>query len=167
MDYIDTETRNALKADLSLRCFHRARLTLGSRRSADVIRWAESLAETLIAMLGPEMSGFSVKLNAVLLLRSNRRNVVLICFDIFHGKCPEEVRNMISQSFERPIHQIRRRENACYIQREEKLDATVAAEYTRLGKLDNGPRPFFADLENPPVYCNGSRIETPDGNEAG
>lgn len=51
------------------------------------------------------------------------------------------------------------------MQRSDKgVEEKVAERYRTIGKIDKGPRPFFVDLMNPPVYDEGVRIENPEGN---
>lgn len=41
------------------------------------------------------------------------------------------------------------------------VDAKVASQLKNIGKVDKGPRPYFVDMMNPPLYCDGERIENP------
>jgi hypothetical protein len=104
------------------------------------------------------MADASVQLNIVQLLPKH----VLICYDLFLDKSDERIRSEIAVSFERPIHKVFKIGNVYHIQRDGGLDGMVAAEYKRMESVDKGPRPFFADVMNPPVYDQGERIEARD-----
>jgi len=156
---IAPETREALEADLTVRCLYRAKFNLDSRHSEAVIAWAETLVRTfsssMLEKMGQRTTAVNIQLNVIQLLRS--RKYALICFDIF--LCDDRLRLEIDQSLEQPIHEVLQKGNVHRVQRNRRLDATVAAEYRRRRSVDKGPRPYFADLANPPVYDNGNRIE--------
>lgn len=162
---VAAQTRTALKADLTLRCLLRAKFHRHmSRRSADVIPWARSLAERLssavIQEVGQETVGFSIQMNMVQMLGSP--NIVYICYDLFLAECDKQLQSQISGSFQlkRPIHSISRKGKVYIIRRDQRVDDRVAGHYLDMGSIDKGPRPYFSDLQNPPYYDeNGQRIE--------
>ncbi|KAG2420026.1 hypothetical protein HFD88_004824 [Aspergillus terreus] len=171
------ESRAALKEHLTLRCVVRAKYHRDkSRRSAEVISWSQSLVQilctTLLREVGQETSGFSTQLNIVQMIGSP--NIVYICFDLFLDECDERLRTEISEDFrtQRPIHYIIQKRRLFYVRRDERADQQVAGQYSWMSCLDKGPRPFFSDLANPPVYHNGRRIEdfkavaSPEGSDA-
>jgi len=81
----------------------------------------------------------------------------LICLDI--SLCDDQVRLEIDQNPENPIHEVLQEGNVHRVQMNRTLDARAAVEYKRRQSFDRGPRPYFADLANPPVYDLGNRIE--------
>ncbi|KAJ5102053.1 hypothetical protein NUU61_004275 [Penicillium alfredii] len=151
---ISTETRAALKADLTLRCVLRAKFRHDrSRRSADVIPWAQSrvvrLSSAVIQEVGQQTAGFS---------------------------CDQRLTTEISESFhlKRPIHLITQKGSGYIMRRDKRADARVAEQYLDMSSIDKGPRAFFSDLKHPPFYDkNGRRMEnweevmadSPEGSE--
>lgn len=162
---VSAQTRTALNADLTLRCLLRAKFHRNmSRRSGDVISWAQSLVERLssavLREVGKQTAGFSIQMNMIQMLGAP--SVVYICYDLFLDECDEQLRTEISQSFhmKRPIHQITQKGKVYIMRRDERADARVAEQYLDMSSIDKGPRPFFSDLKHPPFYDeNGRRIE--------
>ncbi|KAL7926196.1 hypothetical protein ACQKWADRAFT_282010 [Trichoderma austrokoningii] len=160
---IDSHLRNALTADLTARCVLKTKYKHTSRHSRDAIAWASSRVETLTtAMLkhvGQEDTAFNIQLHIVKLGFHHR---AYICYDVFLDGFDEYVRLEIERSIEQPIHLITRRGDTLYANRGGKgLDAMVADELKCTGEDDHGPRPYFVDAMNPPLYANGERIENP------
>ena len=174
---VSAQTRTALKADLTLRCLLRAKFHRdASRRSADVIPWAQSLIERLSSAVLQEVeqqtAGCSIQINMIQMLRT--RNVIYICYDLFLNECDQRIRSEISESgTKRPIHYITQKGKVYIMRRDERLDAKVAQRYVHMSSVDKGPRPFFSDLKHPPFYNqHGQRIENweeiyklPEGSE--
>ncbi|KAF3016958.1 hypothetical protein E8E15_004767 [Penicillium rubens] len=174
---VSAQTRTALKADLTLRCLLRAKFHRdASRRSADVIPWAQSLIERLSSAVLQEVeqqtAGCSIQINMIQMLRT--RNVIYICYDLFLNECDQRIRSEISESgTKRPIHYITQKGKVYIMRRDERLDAKVAQRYVHMNGVDKGPRPFFSDLKHPPFYNqHGQRIENwgeiyklPEGSE--
>lgn len=162
---VSAQTRTALKADLTLRCLLRAKFHRDmSRRSGDVISWAQSLVErvnsAVLREVGQQTAGFSIQMNMIQMLGAP--SVVYICYDLFLDECDERLRTEISESFhtKRPIHQITQKGKVYIMRRDERADARVAEQYLDMSSIDKGPRPFFSDLKHPPFYDeNGRRIE--------
>jgi hypothetical protein len=161
---VAAQTRAALKADLTLRCVLRCKYRHKSRRSADVIPWAQSRVERLsnavLREVGQQTAGFSIQLNVIQMLRL--RNVVYIFYDLFLDECDKQVRTEITESFhtKRPIHAITRKGKVYIMRRDERADKDVAQQYAHMSSIDKGPRPFFSDLADPPFYNeHGRRIE--------
>ncbi|KAJ5854673.1 hypothetical protein N7534_007216 [Penicillium rubens] len=161
---VSAQTRTALKADLTLRCLLRAKFHRdASRRSADVIPWAQSLIERLSSAVLQEVeqqtAGCSIQINMIQMLRT--RNVIYICYDLFLNECDQRIRSEISESgTKRPIHYITQKGKVYIMRRDERLDAKVAQRYVHMNGVDKGPRPFFSDLKHPPFYNqHGQRIE--------
>jgi hypothetical protein len=96
----------------------------------------------------------AIRLNIVDLLRHH----AYLCFDLYLEGCSEQRRSEIDQSLERPIHLVFKKKNTYWAQRHKRLDAAVARTYTRLQTKDKGPRPYFYDIMNPPLYDGGRRV---------
>ncbi|KXG51415.1 uncharacterized protein PGRI_094270 [Penicillium griseofulvum] len=91
------------------------------------------------------------------------RNDVYICYDLFLDECDKQLRAEISDTIpsQRPIHIITRRAKVFIVRRDERMDVKVAGRYMDMSNLDKGPRTFFSDLSDPPVYAeDGRRIES-------
>jgi hypothetical protein len=156
---IDPETRTALEANLTVRCLYKARFCLENRHDTEVFAWAEELVNVFSSALLAKIEradGATTQSNIVELFPTPH---ALICFDIFLKGCSEQRRSEIEQSLEQPIHVISNRGNVYWIRRNERMDGTVAAIYKRLQDSDKGPRPYFCDLLNPPLYDRGRRID--------
>jgi hypothetical protein len=118
----------------------------------------------MLGHIGQQTAGFSIQLNIVELLGVHK--IALICYDLFLKECDEHVRSEIDQSLERPVHIITRRGKAFHVRRSDKMvEARVADQYREIGEFDEGPRPFFVDLMNPPLYDEGVRVEKPEGDD--
>ncbi|KAH6623715.1 hypothetical protein F5144DRAFT_595837 [Chaetomium tenue] len=159
--HIDKETRAALQANTGVRFLLRAKRTLESRHSSDIIPWAQNLSEKITRAVaeaaGYELTHFTIQYNVVRLL--SHRPYAFICYDLFLHECDEEARNQFSQNTQRPIHEIIKRGNSCHVIRSKRMDGPVATKYRRLQQSDNGPRPYFADSLYPALYVDGRRIE--------
>ncbi|KAJ5714935.1 uncharacterized protein N7483_012116 [Penicillium malachiteum] len=155
---VDGQTKEALKADLTLWCLIKTKY----EPSAIVIAWAQSLAETLSAGIlqnvEQQTSGFSVELNMIQMFQTR---TLLISLDLFLNECDKELRSNIHNNFDlkRPVYQIAQRGTSCFVFRNPKADAEVTDEYIGFSNWDKGPRPFFSDLRNPPLYVDGTRRE--------
>jgi hypothetical protein len=61
---VSAQTRTALQTDLTLRCLLRDKYRHESRRSADVISWAQSrvegLSNAVLREVGQQTTGFSI-----------------------------------------------------------------------------------------------------------
>ncbi|KAH6618337.1 hypothetical protein B0J18DRAFT_437114 [Chaetomium sp. MPI-SDFR-AT-0129] len=161
---VDSHMLNALTADLTARCVVKTKYKHESRHSKDAIAWANSRAEKLTtAMLkhiGKGNTAFNIQLNIVQLLDFHDR--AYICYDLFLDGFDEHVRLEIERSIERPIYLIIRRGDILHVNRGNKgVDAMVADELKDIGQFDKGPRPYFVDAMNPPLYSEGKRIENP------
>ncbi|KAH7318082.1 hypothetical protein B0I35DRAFT_431276 [Stachybotrys elegans] len=160
------ETSAALAADLTARCLLKTRYRDECRHSKIGIPWARSRAEkitkAMLESIGQPTPKFSLQPIMVDLL--GLRDTAFICFDIFLEGC--NIRTEIDQAFERPVHIITHRAKVFHVRRaERRIEARVADEYRRTAKLDKGPRPFFTDLQNPPIYDLGRRLEAPPPGE--
>ncbi|KAI1495888.1 hypothetical protein F5X99DRAFT_422567 [Biscogniauxia marginata] len=149
---IAPESYAALKANGTLRCLFETKYTPSSRHSAVAI----ALAQARPANATPTAD---LGLNAVTLSRGKR---FIVCYDMFLEGCEKEVRDRVDQSVDQPVHAIYRSGDIYYLRRNEALDRRVAQEYAHLRQVDKGPRPYFTDSKNPPVYDEGERIEDPD-----
>ncbi|KAK3369807.1 hypothetical protein B0T24DRAFT_532995 [Lasiosphaeria ovina] len=165
------ESYAALEATGTLRCLFRTTYTLSSRHSSVAIALAHDLVKEFTdAMLahfvqikaGTRAANANptpdLKLNAVT-LRSNR---IFICYDMFLQECKKEVRDKVDRCVDQPIYAIYKSENVYHLTRSPALDRRIAEEYANLRQVDTGPRPYFTDSKNPPVYDEGERIEDPE-----
>lgn len=164
---IAPESYAALKANGALRCFFESRYTPSSRFSSVAIAFAHDLVkeftDALLAHIAQTEAAnpsptVDLTLNAVTLRRGKR---FFICYDMFLKECKEEVRSKIDQSVDQPIHVIYEAKDVYHLRRNPALDRRVAQEYARLQQIDKGPRPYFTDSQNPPVYDEGERVEGP------
>ncbi|KAI1192850.1 hypothetical protein F5X97DRAFT_63914 [Nemania serpens] len=158
---IDTATATALHTDRTARCLYRAKFGLASRKSRDVIAWAQSgvmdLTRAMLQTASVPVANLDIHLNIVCLL--SNRPYALICYDVFLDGCDPAARLRIEASTSQPIHEIIKKHHTAYAQRNKKLDATIRAEFTKLQGFDKGPRPYFVDTLNPPIYIDGVRTE--------
>ncbi|KAI0972116.1 hypothetical protein F4678DRAFT_68922 [Xylaria arbuscula] len=158
---IDKATPTALETEYTARCFYKAKFCLESRRSRDVIAWAEKqvtdISHAMLQTIGLPITNLDIQLNIVCLLAD--RPYALICHDIFVGECDPTVRSHIKSSVSQPIHEVFKKHNTAFMQRNKKFDATIHAEFTRLQRLDKGSRPYFVDTMNPAIYVDGVRTE--------
>ncbi|EAQ83165.1 predicted protein [Chaetomium globosum CBS 148.51] len=126
--HIDKETRAALQAKTGVRFLLCAKRTLESRRSSDIIPWAQNLSEKItravVEAAGHELTHFAIQYNVVRLL--SHRPYAFICYDLFIHECDEEARNQFSQNTQRPIHEIIKRGNSCHVIRSKRMDSPVA-----------------------------------------
>jgi len=162
---VAAETRATLAADLTMRCLLKTKYDRDSRHSKVAIAWAQSRAEKLsramLEHIGQQTAGFSIQLNIIELLD---RHKALICYDLFLEECEKHVRSEISRSLDRPVYIATRRGKVFYIQRSDRrVEQKVAERYGTIEKADKGPRPFFVDLMNPPIYDEGVRVENSEG----
>jgi hypothetical protein len=162
------ESYTALKANGTLRCLFETKYTRSSRHSSVAIALAYDLVkeftDALLAHIAQTEAGANtnltadLKLNVVTLRRGKR---IFICYDMFLEGCKKEVRDKVDQLVHQPIHVIYEAGNVYYLRRNPALDGQVAQEYANLQQADKGPRPYFTDSKNPPVYDEGERIEDP------
>jgi hypothetical protein len=181
------ESSAALAADRTIRCLLTTRYPLPSRQSSAAFALADQLVEELVravpaqAQLGtppPPPPGVpppttakdgggapstdnvtndtaDTRLHAVLL----QRNRLLVCFDLFLHDCKPNVRRQVDESIAQPIHVLVKSGDICQMRRSPMLDRQVAERYAEFREVDRGPRPYFADSLNPPLYVNGRRFE--------
>jgi len=123
-------------------------------RAQDVI---EELNFALGAALGQESAGLTAQLNSIVL----SRNRAFVCFDVYIEGCDPRIRAEIDSSCERPIHYVQKKGDTFLVRREPSMDTYVAKRYSHMQSVDSGPRPYFVDESNPPVYDNGLRLEAP------
>ncbi|KAG8157548.1 hypothetical protein KVR01_012590 [Diaporthe batatas] len=163
----DAKTTAALEQDGHLRCLLMLKYKHRDRHSVPSIAWARRKAEEVSrgllngAGLDPETANFTVSMNMVSL--GERRHHSYICYDLYLEKCSSETRDTIDRSTRRPIHVISKRGDVLIARRDPKLDEDVGARYEGFQELDKGPRPYFSDSENPPLYnmALGRRVEEP------
>ncbi len=168
------ESSVALTTDGTIRCLLDMRYPLPSRQSSAAIafatQWVEELSRAIPTQLGiplrpsPATSTDSVikdtadaQPHGVLL----HRNRIWVYFDLFHHDCEPEARQQADRSLARPIHAIIIHESGdgYRIRRSAGLDTRVAETYTYIWENDKGPRPYFTDDLNPPLYVDGNRVE--------
>jgi hypothetical protein len=174
---IAPESSASLAADKTTRCLLTTRYPLLSRQSSAAFALADQLVEELTravpAQLGPppavpsppttaEDGGASstdntadTRLHAILL----QRNRLLVRFDLFLHDCKPKVRRQVDESMAQPMHILVKSGDVCQMRRSPMLDGQVAERYAHFREVDKGPRPYFADSLNPPLYVNGRRFE--------
>jgi hypothetical protein len=166
------ESYAALQANATLRCLFETKYTPSSRHSSVAIALAHDLVkeftDALLAHIAQTEAGArpananptaDLKLNIVTLRRGKR---FLICYDMFLKGCEEKVRDKVDECVDQPIHVIYKAGNVYQLRRNPALDRRVAQEYANLQQVDKGPRPYFTDSKNTPVYDEGERIEDPE-----
>jgi hypothetical protein len=164
---IDNETRAALQANTGVRFLLRASHAIGSRHSSDIIPWARNYSERLTEIVAiaagrkPEPAHFAIQLNMIRL--PDHQSRAFICCDLFLHECDERERNQFSENTQQPIHEVGKRGDSCHVIRRKKMDSIVAEEYRHLQEIDHGPRPYFVDDRNPPLYVDGRRVEKSKG----
>jgi len=169
---IAPESYAALKANGTLRCLFETKYTPSSRHSSVAISLAHDLVkeftDALLAHIAQTEARArpananptaDLKLNVVTLRRGTR---FFICYDMFLKGCEEEVRDNVDECVDQPIHVIYKAGHVYHLRRNPALDRRVAQEYANLQQVDKGPRPYFTDSKNPPVYDEGERIEDPE-----
>ncbi len=168
------ESSAALTKDGTIRCVLDMRYPLPSRQSSAAIafasQWVEEFSRAIPAHLElplgspPATSTDSVtkrtadaQTHGVLL----HRNRIWVCFDLFLNDCKPEVRQRVDKSLAQPIHVIILHEsgNGYRIRRSPMLDTRVAETYKGIRESDRGPRPYFTDSQNPPIYIDGIRFD--------
>ena len=154
---IAPDTRKALESDASLRFLFKAMYKHRDRHSQKVIPWAEkkvtAVGGAMLKEIGREAAGVNIQMNMISMI--HQRNYVLICFDLFLQEGGE--RGQMQQ----PVHMISTRGTIYHVYRDKKLDAMIAARFIRYRETDKGPLPYFSDLQNPPLYVDGRRLERP------
>lgn len=160
----DPRTRTALENDHTLRIVLKVKYSPDkSRRSADVIPWAEKLAKSVsraaLKEVGNPNADFEVSLNIIQMLGSP--DYVYICYDIFRAECDQNVRLQTQESLQQPIHYVSRRGGTYLMRKDARVEALTSASYSDMRKLDKGELPLFSDLKFPPCYVFGKRIEEP------
>lgn len=168
---IAASSRDALQQNRTLRCLYKTKFQEESRRAELVIAWAQQEVEQFSHALLRGIDGppppqaddspsiedtFDVKLNVVSLLHNDK---TYIMFDIFLRDCDDTTRARINKSLEEPIHLVVRRNGTHFLQRDTRLDETIGRKFRQGRNLDKGPRPLFSDLQNPPLYVNGTRVD--------
>lgn len=164
------ESYASLKANRTLRCVYDAKYTPSSRHSSVAIALAHDLVkeftDALLAHIAqadgppPETNPTAdLKLNVVTLLRGSR---CVICYDMFLGDCEQEVRDRVDGSVDEPVHAVYKSGDVYHLNRNRALDRRVSQGYANLREVDLGPRPYFTDVKNPPVYDEGERVEDPE-----
>ena len=156
---VAAETEAALKADRTLRCLAKIKYDKESRRSPDVIAWGEAVARkfcrSLLRATGLEMEHEML----MHMVGMSVRKKVLLCFDIFLSDCSADTKTRIQQSINEPIHFLFVKNKTFYIRRHRGLDEKVSSDYEHTQGWDKGPLPYFTDYYNPPIYCEGKRME--------
>jgi len=171
----------ALTSDGAIRCLLDTRYPLPDRQSSAAFAHARQLAEELALAIPAQLGPFSVpppttaaegeapsadrlgssytaftRLHAVML----ERDRIWVCLDLFLHDCAPEVCQRMDESVAEPIHILASRPGDGYeMRRSPMLDGRVAQRYAHFREHDKGPRPYFADNLNPPVYINGIRFE--------
>lgn len=167
----DAATTTALKQDGSLRCLLKIKYRHRDRHSVPAIAWAKRKADEVshgllkTAELEAEAEGLTICVNLVEL--GEHRHSSWICWDLYLEKCTSEARDRIDQSTRQPIYMISKRGDVLIARRAPKMDLIVTGKYERSRELDKGPRPYFRDGANPPLYDadTGERLEAPWGTE--
>lgn len=161
---VSKETLTALQTDLTLRCFLTAHYRRERPRHYEiVIPWAQSRAEkicsTLLRDIGQPTTEFSIQMNMIQMLHTSSR--VYICYDLFLAECDKQLRDEIHESFilTRPVHQVVKTGNVYHIAMKKGLEQMVAEQYLGMRDFDSGPLPLFSDLQNPPLYIDGRRVD--------
>ncbi|KAJ5940848.1 hypothetical protein N7516_001016 [Penicillium verrucosum] len=158
----DPRTRTALENEPTLRIVLKAKYRPDkSRRSADVIPWAEKLAESVsraaLKEVGKPNADFEISLNIIQMLGSP--DYVYICYDIFRAECDRNVRLQTQESLQQPIHYASRRGGTYLMRKDARIEAFASRSYSDMRKLDKGELPLFSDLKFPPCYIFGKRME--------
>ncbi|GAB7337491.1 hypothetical protein MBLNU457_g2820t1 [Dothideomycetes sp. NU457] len=151
---LDAATQAMLDGHSTIRCVCQARYK-GARNSDSVIDWAarkivNRFNAALAAHLERPTTSIDFQLNCIL-LSSNR---AFICYDVFLEGCDTALRAEIDSSSSRPIHYVEKRGDVCYVRRHPASDVYVATRYADMRTDDHGPRPYFMDEDDPPVYQN-------------
>lgn len=165
----DTKATTALEQDGSLRCLLKIRYKHRDRHSVPAIAWARRKADEVSrgllksSKLEAEADGFTICMNLVQL--GEHHHSSWICWDLHLEKCTSEARDRIFQSTREPICMISKRGDVLIARRAPRMDRYVAGSYERAKGSDSGPRPYFRDNENPPIYLTDTRerLEAPWG----
>lgn len=166
---VDARTTAALEQDGSLRCLLEIKYKHRDRHSVPATAWARRKAEVVSrgllkgAGLEAEADDSTVSLNLVTL--GEHHHSSYICFDLYLNRCSSEARDKIDRSTRQPIHIISKRGDVLIARRDPRLDPTVAQRYENFQEQDKGPRPYFSDSANPPLYDMGQRVEEPWGED--
>lgn len=160
----DPQSRAALENDLTLRIVVKTKYSPDkSRRSADVIPWAEKFAESLsrgaLKEVGKPNAAFEI--NLIIIQMLGLRDHVYICYDIFRAECDQNVRLQIKESLQQPVHYASRRGGTYIMRKDARIEAHSFRSYTEMRKLDKGELPLFSDYKFPPCYIFGKRVEEP------
>lgn len=155
---LDATTQATLDERRTMRCVCRATYSKPSRDRDDVIEWAKTIVnkfvKALAAHLKQPITAIDTQLNCVVLTK----RWAGICYDLFLEDCDAALRAEIDSSTSRPIHFVEKRGHVCHAQRRPRLDAFVATTYANLRIEAPGFRPYFGDLEDPPVDEDGQRV---------
>lgn len=168
----DAKTKEALEQDGTLRCLLKIKYKHRDRHSTPAISWAKRKADEISrgllkgAGLEAEVDGLAVSAKMVSL--GERRHSSFIFYDVYLEKCTSEARERIDQSNRRPIYLITKRGDIFIARRAPRMDEIMAERFEDIQDYDKGPRPYFTDMQNPPLYVlpDGKRIEAPWGERA-
>lgn len=157
----DTKTTTALEQDGSLRCLLKIKYKHRDRHSVPAIAWAKRKADEIsrgllkASELEAEADGLTICMNLVEL--GDHRRSSWICWDLHLEKCTSEARDRIYESTREPICMISKRGDVLIARRAPQMDKHVAESYEQAKGLDSGPRPYFRDDANPPIYISDTR----------
>lgn len=157
----DTKATTALKQDGTLRCLLKIRYKHRDRHSVPAIAWAKRKADEIshgllkAAELEADMAGLSICMNLVEL--GDHHHSSWLCWDLHLEKCTSEARDRIYQSTQEPIYMISKRGDVFIARRAPRMDKHVAESYEEAKRSDSGPRPYFRDDANPPIYITNTR----------
>ncbi|EPE08045.1 hypothetical protein F503_00828 [Ophiostoma piceae UAMH 11346] len=132
---VAAQTKAALEANRTLRCLAEIKYRKESRRSPDVISWGEvgAFCCSLLEATGLEME--------------HEMQMLMVSMSVRH------------KSNNEPIHFLFAQNKTYYIRRHSGLDTIVSSYYAYSQGRDKGPLPYFTDHYNPPIYCDGKRME--------
>ena len=157
------ETRAALLADTTIRCFQRVKIRLPSRESALALFHAQTIADLVVEAVMEAVSQKAAEYGAGLhmVYLQGRRVKVNICYDLFVNARDEALISRIAFDSWRPIHQVVVRHGICHVYRNTTLDHAVNSnlELAHEGSIEWPP--YFNDTMHPAHYENGIRVENP------
>lgn len=157
----DAKTTTALEQDGSLRCLLKIKYKHRDRHSVPAIAWAKRKVDEVSrgllegANLEAEAESLTICVNLVHLGEYHHSSWV--CWDLYLAKCTSEARDRIDQSTREPIYMVSKRGDVLIARRAPRMDHCVAQSYERAQESDSGPRPYFRDDENPPIYLTDTR----------
>lgn len=165
----DAKATTALEQHGTLRCLLKIRYKHRDRHSVPAIAWAKRKADEvsneLLKAAGLEAEADSLTICVNLVSLGEHRHSSYVCWDLYLEKCTSETRDRIDQSTQQPIHIISKRGDVLIARRAPKMDSYVATSYAESREIDSGPRPYFRDDANPPIYLTDTRerLEAPWG----